>query len=98
MEGHQGIAKKRRQLAKNGRPYPWEREWSHWDSRAIAIGPADARLEANAHALIALPEASPEISALLAVLPLQLLSYYMSVGRGFNPDFPRNLSKTLTVD
>lgn len=67
-------------------------------ARAIAIGPADARLEANAHALIALPEASPEISALLAVLPLQLLSYYMSVGRGFNPDFPRNLSKTLTVD
>jgi glucosamine--fructose-6-phosphate aminotransferase (isomerizing) len=34
----------------------------------------------------------------LAVLPLQLLSYYMSVARGYDPDFPRNLSKTLTVD
>ena len=34
----------------------------------------------------------------LAVLPLQLLSYHMSVMRGFDPDFPRNLSKTLTVD
>ena len=67
-------------------------------ARALVIGPADSRLEANSHALIALPEASPEISALLAVLPLQLLSYYLSVGRGFNPDFPRNLSKTLTVD
>jgi glucosamine--fructose-6-phosphate aminotransferase (isomerizing) len=34
----------------------------------------------------------------LAVLPLQLLSYHLSVMRGFDPDFPRNLSKTLTVD
>lgn len=67
-------------------------------ARAMVIGPADARLEANSHELVTLPAASPEMSALLAVLPLQLLSYYMSVGRGFNPDFPRNLSKTLTVD
>jgi len=67
-------------------------------ARAIVIGPADSRLEANSHQLVTLPEATPEVSALLAVLPLQLLSYYMSVGRGFNPDFPRNLSKTLTVD
>ena len=67
-------------------------------ARAIAIGPADARLAANASELVTLPAAPPEVSALLAVLPLQLLSYYMSVGRGFNPDFPRNLSKTLTVD
>ena len=43
-------------------------------------------------------EYDPQISALLGVLPLQLLSYHMSVMRGFDPDFPRNLSKTLTVD
>jgi glucosamine--fructose-6-phosphate aminotransferase (isomerizing) len=67
-------------------------------ARAIAIGQQDDRLKANANVLITLPDASPEISALLAVLPLQLLSYHMSVGRGFDPDFPRNLSKTLTVD
>jgi glucosamine--fructose-6-phosphate aminotransferase (isomerizing) len=67
-------------------------------ARAIAIGQEDARLRANATELITLPEASPEVSALLAVLPLQLLSYHMSVARGFDPDFPRNLSKTLTVD
>ena len=66
--------------------------------RAIAIGQENASLRANASELIALPEASPEISALLSVLPLQLLSYYMSVARGCDPDFPRNLSKTLTVD
>jgi len=45
-----------------------------------------------------MPFDGAQISALLGVLPLQLLSYHMSVMRGFDPDFPRNLSKTLTVD
>jgi len=67
-------------------------------ARAIAIGQEDARLRANASDLVTIPEASPEISALLSVLPMQLLSYHMSVARGFDPDFPRHLSKTLTVD
>lgn len=66
--------------------------------RAIAIGQEDARLRANASDVINLPAASPEISSLLSVLPLQLLAYHMSVARGYDPDFPRNLSKTLTVD
>ena len=66
--------------------------------RAIAVGQENASLRANASDLIVLPDASPEISSLLSVLPLQLLSYYMSVARGYDPDFPRNLSKTLTVD
>ncbi len=66
--------------------------------RAIAIGQADPRLDANASDVVTLPAADPMISSLLAVLPLQLLSYHMSVARGYDPDFPRNLSKTLTVD
>lgn len=66
--------------------------------RAIAIGQEDASLRANASDLITIPAANPEITSLLTVLPLQLLSYYMSVARGYDPDFPRNLSKTLTVD
>jgi glutamine---fructose-6-phosphate transaminase (isomerizing) len=65
---------------------------------AIAIGPHDVRLDANAHQTIILPEAIPEVAALLSVIPLQLLSYQLSLQRGYNPDFPRNLSKTLTVD
>lgn len=67
-------------------------------ARAIAIGPDDPRLHANAHHRIVIPNPTPEIYALLSVLPLQLLSYRMSIARGFDPDFPRNLSKTLTVD
>ncbi|MBN1178723.1 MAG: SIS domain-containing protein, partial [Anaerolineae bacterium] len=66
--------------------------------RAIAIGEEDARLRANVSDLIVLPEAGPILNPLLATLPLQLLSYRLSLARGYDPDFPRNLSKTLTVD
>jgi glucosamine--fructose-6-phosphate aminotransferase (isomerizing) len=66
--------------------------------KAIVIGEEDARLRANATKLLVLPKSTPQIAALLAVLPLQMISYHMSVARGFDPDFPRNLSKTLTVD
>jgi len=67
-------------------------------ARTIVIAEEDSRLRANADDVIVLPKSNPQISALLGVLPLQLLSYHMSVMRGFDPDFPRNLSKTLTVD
>ena len=72
--------------------------------RAIVIGEEDSRLRVNADDLIVIPtvdapdELRPYIDALLCVLPLQLLSYKISLARGFDPDFPRNLSKTLTVD
>ena len=66
--------------------------------RAIAIAEADPRLAANADDLIVLPPAGPLLNPLLATVPLQLLAYRMSVARGCDPDFPRNLSKTLTVD
>jgi len=67
-------------------------------ARTIVIAEEDARLRANGDDLVVIPKSDPQISALLGVLPLQLLSYHMSVMRGFDPDFPRNLSKTLTVD
>lgn len=67
-------------------------------ARTIVIAQDDPRLRANGDDLVVLPKSDPQVNALLAVLPLQLLSYHMSVLRGFDPDFPRNLSKTLTVD
>jgi glucosamine--fructose-6-phosphate aminotransferase (isomerizing) len=67
-------------------------------ARTIVIGEEDPRLRSNADELIVLPKSDAQISALLGVLPLQMLSYHISVMRGFDPDFPRNLSKTLTVD
>lgn len=65
---------------------------------AIAIGEEDARLRTNASHLIVIPTTGEMLNPLLTVLPLQLLSYHLSVMRGYDPDFPRNLSKTLTVD
>jgi glucosamine--fructose-6-phosphate aminotransferase (isomerizing) len=38
------------------------------------------------------------LSPILTVIPLQLLSYYTSVLRGINPDKPRNLAKSVTVE
>ena len=38
------------------------------------------------------------VLALLSAIPMQLLSYNCSLDREYDPDFPRNLSKTLTVD
>ena len=64
----------------------------------IVIAEENARLRATAHAMIVIPPSSPHIAPLLAVLPLQMLSYRISIARGYDPDFPRNLSKTLTVD
>jgi glucosamine--fructose-6-phosphate aminotransferase (isomerizing) len=66
--------------------------------RAIAIAEPDSRLSGNAHDVVPLPAAGALVNPLLATIPLQLLSYKMSVARGHDPDFPRNLSKTLTVD
>ncbi len=66
--------------------------------RAIIIGEADTRLKDNSHDMIALPQAGAILNPILAALPLQLLSYRASLARGYDPDFPRNLSKTLTVD
>jgi len=69
-----------------------------------AVGFLDSRLEANAQETIVIPELDlPEelrsaVLALLSVIPLQILSYRCSLARGYDPDFPRNLSKTLTVD
>ena len=66
--------------------------------RAIAIGEADERLKANASDVVPIPSSNANFASLLSVIPLQLLSYHMAVARGYDPDFPRNLSKTLTVD
>ena len=56
------------------------------------------RLRNNASSLLVFRIRNPHSNRILAVLPVQLLPYRTSVIRGYDPDFPRNLSKTLTVD
>lgn len=38
------------------------------------------------------------LSSILTTIPLQLLAYYVAVGRGLDPDKPRNLSKSVVVE
>ena len=45
-----------------------------------------------------IPKTDTHFSASLAVIPLQLLSYYVSVARGLDVDKPRNLAKSVTVE
>ncbi|MFN5181997.1 MAG: glutamine--fructose-6-phosphate transaminase (isomerizing) [Bacteroidota bacterium] len=47
---------------------------------------------------IAIPETDESLVPLLAVVPLQLLSYHIAVMRGCNVDQPRNLAKSVTVE
>ena len=44
------------------------------------------------------PRNDPHFMASLAVIPLQLLGYFISVGRGLDVDKPRNLAKSVTVE
>lgn len=47
---------------------------------------------------IEIPEADDLLMPLIAVVPLQLLSYHIAVMRGCNVDQPRNLAKSVTVE
>ncbi len=66
--------------------------------RAVVIGEENSQLRANADELIALPDSGALLNPLLAVIPLQFLAYNLALARGADPDAPRNLTKTLTVD
>ena len=44
------------------------------------------------------PPTDPHFAASLAVIPLQLLGYYLAVARGVDVDKPRNLAKSVTVE
>lgn len=47
--------------------------------------------------IVVVPSNGP-LTALLAVVPLQLLAYELAIKRGIDPDKPRNLAKAVTVD
>jgi glucosamine--fructose-6-phosphate aminotransferase (isomerizing) len=66
----------------------------------IAIGSSkDEVLNSDAHDIIALDDKINEmLSPIPYVVPLQLLSYYISVERGIDPDKPKNLAKCVTVE
>ena len=56
------------------------------------------RCRKEADELWAIPDAPDQLLPLLAVIPVQLLAYSMSVSRGCDVDKPRNLAKSVTVE
>jgi glucosamine--fructose-6-phosphate aminotransferase (isomerizing) len=67
--------------------------------KIIAIATeGDSEIVNYAHHVVYIPEIHRVLVPLLAVIPLQLLSYHVAVLRGCDVDQPRNLAKSVTVE
>ena len=67
--------------------------------RIIAVAnPSHEEVKNLAEFVIEIPATMDELSPLLSVIPLQLLSYYIALNRGCDVDQPRNLAKSVTVE
>ena len=55
-------------------------------------------IEDTADFTVYIPKTDPHFATSLAVIPLQLMGYYVSVARGLDVDKPRNLAKSVTVE
>ena len=55
-------------------------------------------IEDSADFVIYIPKTDSHFAPSLAVIPLQLLGYYLSVSKGLDVDKPRNLAKSVTVE
>ena len=55
-------------------------------------------IEDTADFVVYIPKTDEYFTTSLAIIPLQLLSYYLSCAKGLNVDKPRNLAKSVTVE
>lgn len=55
-------------------------------------------IEDTADFVVYVPKTEPIFATSLAIVPLQLLAYYISVAKGLDVDKPRNLAKSVTVE
>ncbi|MGN6184051.1 MAG: glutamine--fructose-6-phosphate transaminase (isomerizing) [Thermoanaerobaculia bacterium] len=69
------------------------------DGKLIVIcDEGDEDMKKLADEVIEIPWATPELQPILAVVPTQLLAYYIALRRGCDVDQPRNLAKSVTVE
>ena len=68
------------------------------EGKIITIAPPDEELQRESDIFVPLPDVNQFLVPILAVIPMQIVAYYMSIRKGIDPDFPKNISKTLTVD
>ncbi len=64
----------------------------------LVITQDEKSFEGKADEVFKIPECSSTLSSLLTVIPTQLFAYYCAVLRGIDPDKPRNLAKSVTVE
>jgi glucosamine--fructose-6-phosphate aminotransferase (isomerizing) len=63
---------------------------------ATVIGISDKNNEVYDH-FIKIPMVSDVLYPMIEVIPLQILSYYLALKKNVDPDYPRNLAKSVTV-
>jgi glutamine---fructose-6-phosphate transaminase (isomerizing) len=63
---------------------------------ANVIGVSDVKDAVYKH-YVHVPRVHPKFTPVVEAIPLQLLAYHMSVARRHDPDYPRNLAKSVTV-
>jgi glucosamine--fructose-6-phosphate aminotransferase (isomerizing) len=69
------------------------------DARVVAICSVDDReVSKIVNSRIEVPKVSPPLYPLVMSPFLQLFAYYVAVARGYDPDKPRNLAKSVTVE
>jgi glucosamine--fructose-6-phosphate aminotransferase (isomerizing) len=65
----------------------------------FVLADADTNISASSGVhVIRMPENYGDLSPILHILPLQLLSYHVAVAKGTDVDKPRNLAKSVTVE
>lgn len=76
------------------------REVKSRGARVLVVCTENLREKAapEADTLWAIPDTAAVLAPLLAIIPVQLLAYYMAVDRGYDVDKPRNLAKSVTVE
>lgn len=62
------------------------------------VSQGDTQITSMADDVIFVPDAPEALGPILAVIPLQLLSYYVGIAKGLDVDRPRNLAKSVTVE
>ena len=64
----------------------------------LVITQNEKAFEGKTDQVFKIPECSSTLASILTVIPAQLLAYYCSILKGFDPDKPKNLAKSVTVE
>lgn len=68
------------------------------DGSIIAVATNNFNVDDCSKYQIYIPNIIDLFASSIAIIPLQLLAYYISVAKGIDPDKPRNLAKSVTVE